>query len=296
MHHVINLSWAEMALRAVRQSVIGLRLEGEHPASRNRIPAAVSLLAPGSGGASPSIRSASVGGRASGEPQPYPCGDVVSNTRLGRSLALHSLRFHSLVAVLGLALAASAFAAEPAGDAQNREKLRAATLRLRDAESELVTAKGERDALAATSKAQEVQLAEMRKNAEGDRLAHVKKAGDLSAKFEESEKERVQLQSELKAERERIAQLQSLAQAREEARLRLVEDKQVVENTLARREVQNIELYSTANEILRRFEKFSLGEAIAAKEPFVGRTRTKLENLIIEYHDKLLAQRAPAKP
>ena len=50
-------------------------------------------------------------------------------------------------------------------------------------------------------------------------------------------------------------------------------------------------MFRTANEILTRYERFGLGEALAAKEPFVGVTRVKLENLIQEYEDKLVDER-----
>jgi len=56
-------------------------------------------------------------------------------------------------------------------------------------------------------------------------------------------------------------------------------------------ETRNVALYGLANEILTRYEKFSLGDALAAKEPFTQLTRVKLENLVQGYQDKLAAQR-----
>jgi hypothetical protein len=47
-----------------------------------------------------------------------------------------------------------------------------------------------------------------------------------------------------------------------------------------------------SNEILTRYEKFSLGEALAAREPFIGLTRVKLENLTQDYSDKISKQQA----
>jgi chromosome segregation ATPase len=205
-------------------------------------------------------------------------------------------RLFPCLALLGLLLAGSAFAAEPAGDAQTREKLRSATLRLRDVETELATVKTEREALGERTKELEKQLAEMRKRNEEDRLVQTRRTNELGTKLDESEKDSARLQTDLKAENERLARTTALAQAREEARQRLADDNLALRNLVTAREVQNVELYRTATEILRRFEKFSLGEAISAKEPFVGRTRSKLEMLVFEYRDKLLAQRAPAKP
>ena len=56
------------------------------------------------------------------------------------------------------------------------------------------------------------------------------------------------------------------------------------------RELKNLELYKTGREILTRYEKFGLGDAIGAKEPFVGLSRVKLENLVQDYKSKLLNQ------
>ena len=55
---------------------------------------------------------------------------------------------------------------------------------------------------------------------------------------------------------------------------------------------RNTALFTTGNEILDRYRKFSLGEAIAAREPFAGLTRVKLQNQLQEYGDKLLDQTA----
>jgi hypothetical protein len=48
------------------------------------------------------------------------------------------------------------------------------------------------------------------------------------------------------------------------------------------------------SEILTRYEKFGLGEAIGAKEPFTGLTRVKLQELVQDYKDKLLNQTVKA--
>jgi len=57
------------------------------------------------------------------------------------------------------------------------------------------------------------------------------------------------------------------------------------------REAKNLDLYTTANEILTRYEKFSLGDALSAKEPFVGATRVKLLELVQDYKDKLMTEK-----
>jgi gas vesicle protein len=192
--------------------------------------------------------------------------------------------------------AASAFAAEPAGDAQAREKLRVATLQLRDAVAERDSAKSARDALTDENRKLAEQVAALQKQAVADGVALNRLKTDSANKLAERDDEVKRLQAALKEESEALAQLQQLARTREDARLRLVEEKLALANVLAEREGQNIELHRLAGEILRRYEQFGFGEALAAKEPFVGRTRAKLETLVQDYRDRLLAQRAPAKP
>ena len=72
---------------------------------------------------------------------------------------------------------------------------------------------------------------------------------------------------------------------------KLTSENIILERRVADRETKNLALFMTANEILTRYEEFSLGNALRAKEPFIGLTRTKLENLVQDYQDKILDQR-----
>jgi len=65
----------------------------------------------------------------------------------------------------------------------------------------------------------------------------------------------------------------------------------LLQRVVADRETKNLELFKTGNEILERYEKFSLGDALGAKEPFIGITRVKLQEFVQDYKDKLVAQR-----
>jgi chromosome segregation ATPase len=64
----------------------------------------------------------------------------------------------------------------------------------------------------------------------------------------------------------------------------------VLRQLLADREAKNVALYKLGDDILTRYEKFGLGDALAAKEPFVGMSRVRLENLVQDYKDKLRDQ------
>lgn len=88
-----------------------------------------------------------------------------------------------------------------------------------------------------------------------------------------------------------------LARTKEEERAKLAADILVCRRTIADRESKNIALFNTAIEILERFQNYALGKALAAREPFIGTTRVKVENLVQGYKDKILDHRiaAPAK-
>ena len=64
--------------------------------------------------------------------------------------------------------------------------------------------------------------------------------------------------------------------------------------TVADRETKNIALFNTSTEILDRFESYALGKAISAREPFIGTTRVKVENLVQGYKDRILDNRIEA--
>ena len=50
-------------------------------------------------------------------------------------------------------------------------------------------------------------------------------------------------------------------------------------------------MFKVANEILVRYERFGLGDALTAREPFTGITRVKLQSLFEDYQDKLTDQK-----
>ena len=66
----------------------------------------------------------------------------------------------------------------------------------------------------------------------------------------------------------------------------------MLERRISNLEAKNITLIELSDEILTRYKEFSLGEALKAKEPFVGTTRVKLENFAQDYKYKIRDQRA----
>jgi chromosome segregation ATPase len=199
----------------------------------------------------------------------------------------------------GLALVAlfilaglAARAAEPANDsAALRTALRDTMQQLRTAQGDLAAAQAAQTSFAADKKSLTDQNEALKKQWAADRMAAEKTLAALSAQNAEQKSAITRLSQELQAAKKEGEKAARAAQAAQAEVVKLTATTQALERRLADREAKNLRLYVLGSEILTRYEEFSLGNAMRAKEPFVGRTRTKLENLVQDYQDKLLDAR-----
>jgi chromosome segregation ATPase len=183
-----------------------------------------------------------------------------------------------------LLLAGNAAAAD---EARLRETLRTLTLRLRSAETErnnLLSdkAQSEQEKKTLTGKIDALTKQSATDKAQIDTLTS--KAGD-------QEKELIETKEALGKWKAGYEQLTATAQKTEAERAKLASESTVLKHKLEDRERKNAELFKLGNEILTRYEKFGLGDALAAREPFTGIARVKLENLVQDYQDKIADQR-----
>jgi chromosome segregation ATPase len=173
-----------------------------------------------------------------------------------------------------------------------RTELRDATLQLRSAQSDLTAAQAlqaatvsEKEALAATVEA-------LRKQLSASQGAADKTASDLQAQLSALKVENGKLSNALEKTRSDVEKLNKDLQDAAGRGAKLKSETIVLTRKVSDLESRNLALFLTGNEILTRYQDFSLGTALSAKEPFVGLTRTRLENLIQDYQDKLSDQRA----
>lgn len=183
-------------------------------------------------------------------------------------------------AALVLSLGTELRAADEGTEGKLREQLRSTMLQLR-------TAQNERAALQATQteneqkvKALTFQVDALTKQSSAAEKTAADQANELGTLREAVDKWQVAYQ-----------QVTQVATAKEGERAKAAGQLIEAQRLVADRETKNRALFSIANEILRRYERFSLGDALAAKEPFTGLTRVKLENLVQGYDDKLAEQR-----
>jgi chromosome segregation ATPase len=184
---------------------------------------------------------------------------------------------------LALCLLLLAPAASRADDAKVKETLRTLTLRLRTAETEQATLQGEKAQLEQEKKALTDKTDALTKQADSDKAT----IANLTSKSAEQDTVINQMKDALAKWKTAYEQVATGAQQLKTERDRAMGENIITKREVADREAKNRELYRLANEILTRYEKFGLGDALAAREPFTGVTRTKLESLVQDYADKI---------
>ncbi len=211
------------------------------------------------------------------------------------------MKFFQLL-LLGATLTAALPAAEePDPSVKLREQLRGVTLQLRTAQTESANAQ----ALQAAAEQKSKDLAAKIEDLEKRNTVLIKQAATEKASAAESidtlEKKVADRDKSLLLHKEALAKWKdgykkaaAVANTREDERAKLAARLTATKHTLADRERKNIALFNTANEILDRFENYSLGKALQAREPFIGTTRVKVENLVQGYQDKILDNRIQA--
>lgn len=198
----------------------------------------------------------------------------------------------SLACLLLLVTAARAADAPATGEDRLREALKDSMIQLRSAQADLATLQASQAATADEKKALSDKYEALKKQVAADRLASDKSATALGLQLIDEKAANARLKETLdraKAEGDKFA---LTARDLDASGGRLKNEKIFLERKVADLEAKNLALFLTGNEILSRYAEFGLGTAISAKEPFVSLTRTKLENLVQDYQDQLLDQRA----
>jgi hypothetical protein len=199
----------------------------------------------------------------------------------------------SLVIAL-LLFAASRAAADSADDAETRlrDTLRSTVLQLRDAQNQIAILQGAQADSDQKNKDLADQLALLKKHAMDDKAVADSTAAVLTAKVADQSAEIARLNDALEKWKADDQKFRDAASTTEAARAKLSDEAIVLQRRVDYLEPRNLALFKLGNDILDRYANFSLGNALAEKEPFVGVTRVKLENLVQDYKDKLLDARA----
>ena len=136
-----------------------------------------------------------------------------------------------------------------------------------------------------------IQINLLNKTGTDDKATLDKSVADMKSKNVDQAKALDQYGADIQLWKTGYYQYVVFANQTEAARAKLAEQKIYLTRLVDDRERKNLELYTTANEILTRYEKFSLGEALTAKEPFIGIAKVKLQEQVQDYKDKILAEK-----
>jgi hypothetical protein len=202
----------------------------------------------------------------------------------------------SFVILLVLAGVTSLHASEKAAKGVNpaeqkmRETIRNTMIQLRDANAKLATAQAGQAEAEEKNKELQGQLEELTKKSSAEKKVATQTIDDLQTKLAASELQVNHLTESLGKWKLGYAKLADYAKATEGKRAELASKIILLDRRIADQQVKNAEMYRLGNEVLDRYAQFGLGTAISAREPFVGITKVKFQNLVQDYQNKLTDQ------
>jgi len=203
-----------------------------------------------------------------------------------------SMKSFAIIVVLLLTASFSAEAAEKVDPAvqKMREMVRNTMIQLRDANAKLAAAQSAQAEAEDKVKELQGQLEELTKKSASERKTASETIDDLQTKLANSESMGNHLTESLTKWKQGYAKLADYAKATEGKRAEYASKCILLERRIAEQQVRNAEMYRLANEVLDRYAQFGLGTAISAREPFVGITKVKFQNLVQDYQNKLTDQ------
>lgn len=212
------------------------------------------------------------------------------------------LSIKQLLPALVMTFTAVSYAAPEADPSLKlKEALRSTMLQLRKAQTDNANLQAAQFAAEAKQKELEAKIAELTKNCESlikksnaDKAASEESISKLNNRLADRDQRIVQFNEALEKWKSGYQQAAEVARNKEIERAKLASQVVDLKNTVADREAKNISLFNTSIEILNRFENYALGKAITAREPFIGTTRVKVENLVQGYKDKIIDNRMDA--
>lgn len=213
------------------------------------------------------------------------------------------MRF-SFPAMAGAALVVTALLPAPAvgtdtTDERLREALRSATIQQRALEDEVTRLQAQNAEYEGKIQTLQGQVAARvapavveRMEAEfNERLATKNEAIDrLGEHLERFRSSIGQLTENLEKWKAAYQEAAEVARTKEAARVRLVGENATLSERVTVCEAKNVELFKVGSEILDRYANVDLADTMEIREPFLGFKRVELQNLVQDYHDRLLDQ------
>ena len=198
-------------------------------------------------------------------------------------------RWIAWLAILIAAISLSPLRAEEdAGlEAKLREALRDTMLKLRDAQGQVAAAQAAQIAAEEKIKALTTKNDALAKDLLSERNTSANMIAELNTKLAERGTVITSLQATVLKWKTSYSEITAFAAKKESERAKLEAKSLKLERQVASQQVKNLEMFKAGMETLDRYEKFGLGDALLAREPFVGTTKIKFQNLVQDFADKL---------
>ncbi|MBU6182290.1 MAG: phage major capsid protein [Verrucomicrobia bacterium] len=197
-------------------------------------------------------------------------------------------------ALLLLLAAALPLQADEEETTKFREALRDSMLRLRDAQNQLANAQAAQFAAEAKAAELEEKTKSLAKELADERNTSTNLIAGLNKELAGRDAKIASLEATLAKWKKSYGEVAKLASKREGQRQKLDAEKLSLERKVEEHQFKNIEMYKAGMEILDRYEKFGLGDALLAREPFTAAQRVKFQNLVQDFADQLVEARIPA--
>ena len=178
-----------------------------------------------------------------------------------------------------------------AGELRLREQVKSMTLQLRNAETEKATLQAAKTEAEQKSTKLEEQVKALTKQAAEDKEAADKAAAKLTQEIAAKEADLARVNELLVKSDDTGKKSAALLKKTEEQRAKLAAEAIQLQRTVTEQRAKNAKMYEAAEEVLSRYEKFGLGTALTAREPFAGITRARLQTYVDESDAKISAGR-----
>ncbi len=182
---------------------------------------------------------------------------------------------------------APAPAGPSATEVKLRESLKSARTQLQTLEAEKAALEADKVRAEATIKQQAANLDRQTKDAAEAKEEALKKAEAQAAQIAAQGQDIAALKEALEKWKAEFGKLRDFAEKTEGQRSKLADEKIVLQRRVDEQQRKNADMYAAAKDILSRYEKFGLGTALTAREPFTGLMKTKLENMVQDLGDKI---------
>ena len=204
------------------------------------------------------------------------------------------IKTHALLAAAAFLLAPALLAADEDPTAKFREALKDTMLKLRAAQTDLANTQAAQYAAEAKATELTAKTEFLNKELANERNTSTNMIADLNKKIADRDNSILELNAALAKWKKSYGEVAKLASKREGQRATLDTKRIELERKVQEEQAKNIEMYQAGMEILDRYEKFGLGDAILAREPFTAAKRVKFQNLVQDLSDKLTDARIPA--